>query len=275
MKPSWQDGNPTNHAPSAQRVYRLAPGGAAPVSVRAGVDAAPVRRQAAKDSREHLAHALAIVDARIAFQRAIRDRQIQHAPDSAELLAFRGEAAIRHSYEYREEGAVGREAAWHREIFKPDALAVLRRGRGMGGMSGGDPDPRTFHLFFEIDLSSVAAAEIRHKLRIAARYRREPGLFARRYASAGENGSPADAAGCFHLILTTSAVRAANLAAIAAEERIESVRVATLAAFLGREDRSENDAAPASGPLSPIWHVPGRDRLARLPIFDEERKENP
>ncbi len=219
----------------SQRVYRLGPAGAEVVARRLEVDLIAVRQRIREGSRTHAAHALEVANARIVLEQAAR-----RPGSGARVVSFTGEAPLRHAFEVRRVADGTRtDAAWRLQVFKPDALAICEHGGS------------THHLFFEVDLSWAASAEIAQKLRIHGIYLKE-GLFARRF------GPGADAFRT--LVLTTGERRAEHLKALAEEEGAQFAWFTTLTAFAKM-------AVRRTGLFAPIWHVPFSPQVQ--PLFPE------
>ena len=177
-------------ATGCQFGYLLGPAGIPIVAAELGIDPADVRAQLRRGTPGYLLHTIDIVTFRLAVEASARTCA------AVQLKQFLPERLCRHAYEVRPKTADGqaRESRWHLEVFKPDAVFLIAHNGVLTGFA------------VEIDRGHTSASEFSCKLAIHARYA-ATGLFTGRYG--------AHCAGT--LIVTTSARRRDNLAAIAAQ----------------------------------------------------------
>lgn len=146
----------------AQAVYLVGKNAIPIVAQRLEMDLTEVARQA-RSSRTptFIEHTLAIVDVRIAFEKAVKGNP------EIEIERWLAEPLCRHEYEIRAEGG-----AWKKEVFKPDAFIRLHHGDNGG----------SFNCFLEVDLGHTSSQQFTEKIRMHRRYL-ESGLFREVYGS--------------------------------------------------------------------------------------------
>lgn len=167
------------------------------MAAQIGIDAATIRDMQRHGRSHYLAHSLETVSFRLSVLAALREQK------SVAIEAFLSERQARHAYDVRETGS---EGAWHKEIYKPDALLILSTPCGRRGYG------------IEIDLGNTNAEEFRGKTHIHGNYQ-ALGLCRRRY----------DLAALTTLTITTSEARLSHLVALVAPEQAEHFLFTTYA----------------------------------------------
>lgn len=199
---------------TAEYVYTLGRQGVGVVAAQTGLDAAAIRDQQRHGTPQYLAHALETVSFRLSVLAALKEQE------SVTVETFFSERQARHAYEARETGG---EGAWHKQIYKPDALLILSTPGGRVGYG------------IEIDLGNTNVEEFKIKMRIHANYQ-TLGLCRRRY----------DLPGLTTLTITTSEARLSHLAALVAPEQTGHFLFTTYARLR------------MGGFLGPVWTLPGQ-----------------
>lgn len=173
----------------AQAVYGLGRAGAPIVARRLEMELLEVKR-VVKHSHTptFLEHTLAIVDVRLALQRAIEGRE------DVEIERWLAEPLCRHEYDIRSTQGAGR---WQKEVFKPDGFVRFYHR----------PSQRDVNYFLEVDLGHTSSRQFAGKIMMHRRYK-ESGLFRELYG--GESFRT--------LVVTTGPRRVGNLVELAQEQ---------------------------------------------------------
>lgn len=214
-----------------QALYALGCEAVPLVAAHLGLDESEVRR-AYRRTRTglHIAHSLAIVEARLAFH---REAQAQR---DVELELWLAEGQIKHEYQLR-----APNGAWQREVFKPDGFARLKRTVGEMTTSawsegeGPEETDRAWDFFLEVDMGSAGHEKIWSKWMMHRQYL-VSGLFRDTYHCER-----------FHtLVLTASEFRVNTLLALLRERAADDPwrDLFLFATF---------DAVEEEGILGPVW----------------------
>jgi len=208
----------------AQAAYTAGKAAAELVARSLEMDETEVIRLCREDPPSYLAHTLAVVEWRLALQKAVAQ------DDDLTLDLWLPELRCRHAYEMRTPPGRG-GPAWREQVFKPDAFFRLAL-RSTGELRS---------YFVEIDLGNTSTRRFEEKVQAHEQYL-ACGLFREMYDG-----------GAFQtLVITTGPLRRRNLLEIARGQRSRLFRFCTWEDV--RSDRL----------LEPVWFEPDRPEPVAL-----------